>query len=188
MELLIDRVSSPIGTILLVSDGQAIRALDFEDYEQRMHRLLRLHYGSYALMSGRNPAGLSDRIAAYFEGDIAALDSIPVQTGGTPFQRRVWDALRQIPAGKTTTYGQLARQIGSPGANRAVGLANGSNPAVIVVPCHRVIGADGTLTGYGGGLDRKRWLLAHEGVSFSFDTSKVRESMSQPGSSGGEAE
>jgi methylated-DNA-[protein]-cysteine S-methyltransferase len=187
MELVIDRVGSPIGTILLVSDGQAMRALDFEDYEQRMHRLLRLHYGSYALTSARNPAGLSDRLAAYFEGDIAALDAIAVQTGGTLFQRRVWDALRQIPAGKTTTYGQLARQIGNPGASRAVGMANGSNPIAIVVPCHRVIGADGTLTGYGGGLDRKRWLLAHEGVSFAFDTTTVRESILQPESSAGEA-
>lgn len=181
MELLIDRVGSPIGTILLVSDGQAIRALDFEDYEQRMHRLLRLHYGRYALTSQRNPAGLSDRIAAYFEGDIGVLDGTPVQTGGTPFQHKVWTALRQIPAGKTTTYGQLARQIGSPGASRAVGLANGSNPVAIVVPCHRVIGAGGALTGYGGGLDRKRWLLAHEGVSMSFDAATVRGSMSQPG-------
>lgn len=164
-----------------MSDGQAMRALDFEDYEQRTHRLLRLHYGSYTLRSARNPAGLSDRIAAYFEGDIAALDSITVQTGGTPFQRSVWTALRQIPAGKTTTYGQLARQIGSPGAGRAVGMANGSNPVAIVVPCHRVIGAGGALTGYGGGLDRKRWLLAHEGVRVSFDAATVQESMLRPG-------
>jgi methylated-DNA-[protein]-cysteine S-methyltransferase len=188
MELLIDQVGSPIGTILLVSDGQAIRALDFEDYEQRMHRLLRLHYESYALTSARNPAGLSDRIAAYFEGDIAALDTIAVRTGGTPFQRRVWAAVRQIPAGKTTTYGQLARQIGSPGASRAVGLANGSNPVAIVVPCHRVIGANGALTGYGGGLDRKRWLLAHERLKFPFDATTVRESISRPPTSDGEAE
>ena len=112
MELLIDRVGSPIGTILLVFDDQTLRALDFEDHEDRMHRLLRLHYGSYRLTPGRNPAGLGDRIAAYFGGDIAALDSIPVQTGGTSFQRRVWGALRRIPAGKTTTYGQLARELG----------------------------------------------------------------------------
>jgi len=161
--------------------------LDFEDYEQRMHRLLRLHYGSYALTSARNPAGLSERIAAYFEGDILALDSIPVQTGGTPFQRSVWTALRQTPAGKTMTYGQLARQIGSPGASRAVGMANGSNPIAIVVPCHRVIGADGTLTGYGGGLDRKRWLLAHERANFASDSTTDQESMSQRESSVGEA-
>lgn len=162
MELLIDRVGSPIGTILLVFDDQTLRALDFEDHEDRMHRLLRLHYGSYRLTPGRNPAGLSDRIAAYFGGDIAALDSIPVQTGGTSFQRRVWGALRRIPAGKTTTYGQLARELESPNSSRAVGMANGSNPVAIVVPCHRVIGIGGALTGYGGGLDRKRWLLAHE--------------------------
>lgn len=145
-----------------MSDGKALRALDFDDYEQRMNRLLRLHYGSYTLIPARNPAGLSDRIGAYFEGDIGVLDKIAVQTGGTPFQRKVWDALRHIPAGKTTTYGELARQFGSPNASCAVGRANGSNPVVIVVPCHRVIGAGGALVGYGGGLERKRWLLEHE--------------------------
>jgi methylated-DNA-[protein]-cysteine S-methyltransferase len=164
-----------------MTDGQVLRALDFEDYEPRMHRLLRLHYGNCSLTPARNPAGLSDLIAAYFKGDITALDSIPVQTGGTAFQRKVWAALRRIPAGKTISYGQLAREIGSPTASRAVGLANGSNPIAIVVPCHRVIGHGGALTGYGGGLDRKRWLLAHEGVAFTPGSTSVRESLSRPG-------
>ena len=135
MELLIDRVGSPIGTILLVFDDQTLRALDFEDHEDRMHRLLRLHYGSYRLTPGRNPAGLSDRIAAYFGGDIAALDSIPVQTGGTSFQRKVWGALRRIPCGKTIPIDSLARELGSPNVKPRG--RHGEwiwNPVAIVVP------------------------------------------------------
>jgi methylated-DNA-[protein]-cysteine S-methyltransferase len=95
---------------------------------------------------------------------LTAIDSLPVKTGGTVFQRSVWAALRTIPTGKTTTYGRLAAGLSRPKAVRAVGMANGANPISIVVPCHRVIGADATLTGYGGGLERKRWLLQHEGV------------------------
>lgn len=101
-------------------------------------------------------------LAAYFEGDLTALDGIERAAGGTPFQRAVWSALREIPAGETLSYGALAARVQSPRAVRAVGLANGANPIGIVVPCHRVIGADGAFTGYGGGLERKRWLLAHE--------------------------
>jgi methylated-DNA-[protein]-cysteine S-methyltransferase len=163
MELLIDRFTSPIGEILLVSDGVCLRALDFADYEPRMHQLLRLHYGRYALHSARNPAGLSARIEQYMDGDLQAIAAIPVATGGTPFQNEVWAALRTIPLGQTCSYGALARQIGRPKAMRAVGMANGANPVSIVIPCHRVIGSNGTLTGYGGGLERKRWLLQHEG-------------------------
>ena len=100
---------------------------------------------------------------AYFAGNLAAIDEIRVETGGTPFQREVWAALRTIPAGTTLSYSALAVQIGRPKAVRAVGLANGANPISIVVPCHRVIGANNSLTGYGGGMQRKRWLLAHEG-------------------------
>jgi methylated-DNA-[protein]-cysteine S-methyltransferase len=100
----------------------------------------------------------------YFAGDLGAIDKLPVKTAGTPFQRAVWNALREIPRGATESYGQLAERIGRPTAVRAVGLANGSNPIGIVVPCHRVIGANGSLTGYGGGMERKRWLLDHEGA------------------------
>jgi methylated-DNA-[protein]-cysteine S-methyltransferase len=164
MELLLDRVASPIGTITIISDGALLRALEFEDYEDRMRRLLRIHVGDYTTKESRNPGGVSDRMRAYFAGDLAAIEDIAVETGGTPFQREVWTALRLIPAGSTTSYGELAKTIGRPNAVRAVGMANGSNPIPIVVPCHRVIGSDGTLTGYGGGLPRKRWLLAHEGV------------------------
>lgn len=164
MELLIDRFASPIGEVLLVSDGAHLRALDFWDYEARMQQLLRLHYGSYTLQAAHDPAGLSSAIQRYMGGDLAAIAMLSIATGGTPFQREVWAALRTIPIGQTTSYAALARQIGRPKAMRAVGMANGANPISIVVPCHRVIGSNGTLTGYGGGLDRKRWLLHHEGI------------------------
>jgi methylated-DNA-[protein]-cysteine S-methyltransferase len=169
MNLLIDRIESPLGTILLVSDGKTLRALDFSDYEDRMNRLLRLHWPAHSLIESRSPAGLSDRIRAYFDGDLTSLDRVSVETGGTPFQQEVWSALRKIPAGTTISYGELAARVGRPTAIRAVGSANASNPIPIVIPCHRVIGADGTLTGYGGGLNRKRWLLAHEGLKFPPD-------------------
>jgi methylated-DNA-[protein]-cysteine S-methyltransferase len=104
-------------------------------------------------------------LAAYFAGSVNAIDGLPTATGGTEFQRMVWRALRQIPCGETISYATLARRIGRPAAVRAVGLANGANPISIVVPCHRVIGSDGSLTGYGDGLERKRWLLAHEGYA-----------------------
>jgi methylated-DNA-[protein]-cysteine S-methyltransferase len=107
---------------------------------------------------------MRDALAAYFAGEIGALDRIEVRTGGSAFQQKVWRALRTLPAGRTTSYGRLAARIGAPKAVRAVGAANGANPVSVVVPCHRLIGANGRLTGYGGGLDRKRWLLAHEGA------------------------
>ena len=115
-----------------------------------------------ALVEASNPGGLTTALRAYFEGELTAIDDLPVETGGSEFQSKVWRALRMIRCGETWSYGDLARQIGNPAAVRAVGLANGSNPIAIVVTCHRVIGSDGSLTGYGGGLDRKRWLLAHE--------------------------
>jgi methylated-DNA-[protein]-cysteine S-methyltransferase len=101
------------------------------------------------------------QLTAYFAGDLREFD-LPLEAPGSDFQRRVWRELRQIPFGRSISYGELARRIGQPAASRAVGRANGQNPISIIVPCHRVIGADGTLTGYGGGLDRKRWLLDHE--------------------------
>ena len=162
MDLVLEQVGSPIGMILIVSDGTTLRALDFSDHETRMRLLLRRLYGSFTLVAAERATGLADRIQAYFAGDFVALDAIPVETAGTAFQREVWAALRHIPAATTTTYGRLAASIGRPKAVRAVGLANGANPVAIVVPCHRVIGANNNLTGYGGGLERKAWLLAHE--------------------------
>jgi methylated-DNA-[protein]-cysteine S-methyltransferase len=111
-----------------------------------------------------DPAGAASALDRYFGGDLRALDALAVDTGGTPFQQRVWIALRAIPVGTAVSYSALARTIGMPRAVRAVAAANGANPVAIVIPCHRVIGADGSLTGYGGGLARKRWLLAHEGA------------------------
>ncbi|MNZ84451.1 Methylated-DNA--protein-cysteine methyltransferase [compost metagenome] len=99
----------------------------------------------------------------YFSGELDVINDLPVMTAGTEFQRSVWQQLRQIPCGEIITYGELAKRIGRPTASRAVGMANGSNPISIVVPCHRVIGSQGALTGYAGGVQRKQWLLKHEG-------------------------
>jgi methylated-DNA-[protein]-cysteine S-methyltransferase len=162
LKLLLSHVPSPIGTISLVTDGEALCALEFQDCEPRLHRSLRLHYGSYTLAQIPDAGEPRRQLKAYFEGDMAALDQLPVHTGGTEFQRSVWAALRLIPPGTTTTYGQLAAEIGRAKAIRAVGHANGANPVSIVVPCHRVVGADAKLTGYGGGLERKEWLIEHE--------------------------
>lgn len=165
LHLLMDRIDTPIGEMLMVADRDGnLRATDWTEHEARMHRLLRLHYGDYGvrLEPTRDPSGLTDAISRYFAGELEAIDALPVQTAGTPFQREVWRALREIPCGTTVSYAQLAERIGRPAAVRAVGLANGSNPVGIVVPCHRVIGSDGSLTGYGGGITRKRWLLEHE--------------------------
>jgi methylated-DNA-[protein]-cysteine S-methyltransferase len=118
--------------------------------------------GNVSLTPGHLPTAIRSALDAYFEGDLRAIDELHVKTGGTEFQREVWAALRTIPASQTLSYGALAARIGRPKAVRAVGLANGSNPIGLVVPCHRVIGADGSLTGYGGGMERKRWLLKHE--------------------------
>lgn len=161
----IEHIQTPTGTMLLLTDEQErVRALDWKDYEGRMYRLLRLHYGAgCALLEARPRVSDARRaVEAYFAGELSAIDSLQVKTGGTVFQREVWTALRVIPVGETRTYGHLALLLGRPNAVRAVGLANAANPVCIVVPCHRVIGANASLTGYGGGIDRKRWLLAHE--------------------------
>jgi methylated-DNA-[protein]-cysteine S-methyltransferase len=164
-ELLVDDYETPIGKAVLVFDHEgALRALDFEDHAARTKRLLHLYYGAAPLTARRAPAAIRAVLRRYFGGDLAALHEAPCAVAGTAFQQAVWSALRRIPPGSTTTYGALARALGKPLASRAVGLANGSNPIGIVVPCHRVIGADGDLTGYGGGVHRKRWLLQHEGV------------------------
>ncbi len=163
MHFRLDRYESPLGTILLVTDDDgALRALDFADYEARMHRLLGRYYGDFELRPEPAPANITHALDRYFACQLDALDELAVATAGTPFQRQVWRALREIPPSVSRSYGQLAAQIGRPSASRAVGAANGSNPVAIVVPCHRVIGADGSLTGYGGGMERKRWLLDHE--------------------------
>ena len=166
-ELLVDRLATPIGELLIVADRQGrLRAIDWTDYEARMRLLLDRYYGRgrYTLDAARDPGGLTKAMRAYFKGDIDVIDRLPVETTGTAFQRSVWLALRKIRRGRTISYAELASRIGKPRAVRAAGLANGQNPISIVVPCHRVIGSNGTLTGYGGGLPRKKWLLEHEGA------------------------
>ena len=150
MNSFIDELETPIGILWIASDGERLREVSFR--------------GPLPGERKRDPQGFSSRLQAYFKGDLEALDALPAEGEGTPFQRSVWAALRKIPCGTTISYGELARRLGKPGASRAVGLANGQNPNAIVVPCHRVIGADGSLTGYGGGLEKKRWLLLHEGA------------------------
>jgi methylated-DNA-[protein]-cysteine S-methyltransferase len=162
----LDRLETPIGTALLVTDGEGVlRALDWDDYEPRMRQLLRLQCGNVALQDGRSPRDIRAALSGYFNGDLACLSAIKWRVAGTPFQHKVWTALPEIPAGTTMSYGALAAQLGMPKAVRAVGHANGSNPLSVVVPCHRLIGANGSLVKYGGGLVRKRWLLEHEGVA-----------------------
>ncbi|HEY6248489.1 MAG TPA: methylated-DNA--[protein]-cysteine S-methyltransferase [Candidatus Angelobacter sp.] len=165
LHLLMDRINTPIGELFIVLDHAGnLRAVDWADHQTRMRRLLRLHYGEngFRVELPRHPHALTHALSAYFAGELAAIDTLPVQTAGTPFQREVWRELRKIPCGATASYARLAERIGRPAAVRAVGLANGSNPISIVVPCHRVIGSNGSLTGYGGGIERKRWLLQHE--------------------------
>ena len=127
-----------------------------------MHRLLARHWGKYELTQTSLPAQLAAPFEAYFQGQLSALEPLPVLTRGTEFQHQVWQALRTIGPGQTLSYVALAAQVERPKAVRAVGAANGANPVGLVVPCHRVIGANGSLTGYGGGVERKRWLLDHE--------------------------
>jgi methylated-DNA-[protein]-cysteine S-methyltransferase len=157
-------VGSAVGEILFATDDKALLALEFADFEDRLMAGLVARFGKFEPKRARDPLGIATRLRAYLAGDLAALDQIPVDPGGTPFQTRVWRALRRIPAGRTWSYAQMARKLGKPAALRAVGHANGRNPISIVVPCHRLVGTDGSLTGYGGGLARKRWLLQHEGA------------------------
>ena len=168
LTLLIDRIKTPIGELAIVADEDGrLRAVEWSDHDDRMHHALRLHYGKdgYVLKPARDPGGLSAALRAYFDGDVKAIDRLKVATGGTEFQKSVWKALRGIPCGETISYATLAQRVGRPKAVRAAGHANGDNPISVVVPCHRVIGTNGSLTGYGGGIERKRWLLEHEKVS-----------------------
>jgi len=163
--LWLDRMPTPIGEALVVTDDAGIlRAFDWADRQSGMTRLLRLHYGSLTPEPRPAPSRVRRLLQQYFEGDLECLASIEWRTGGTPFQRSVWKGLTTIPPGETLTYSALAAKLECPRSVRAVGAANGSNPISVVVPCHRLIGADGSLTGYGGGLERKQWLLNHEGT------------------------
>ncbi len=162
--IFLDTVPSPVGPITLAADARALVALEFGEPEALVPRLRSRFGDDVALRAATDPLGLSSALRAYLAGQLAALGDVPVDGGGTPFQRRVWAALREIPPGETASYSEIAARIGADGfrAARAVGLANARNPIAIAVPCHRVVGADGSLTGYAGGVERKRWLLAHE--------------------------
>jgi len=159
----LSRIPSSLGDLLAITaaDG-TLHALDFHDYEPRLHSLFTRHHGPAPLTPGPAPSALISALESYFAGTPTALNSIATARFGSEFQQRVWAALRTIPPGETCSYGQLAAILGQPTAARAVGLANGANPIAIVIPCHRVIGAAGTLTGYAGGVERKAWLLQHE--------------------------
>jgi len=156
-------MESPIGAITLAFHGDAVCALRFNDQPASAWALLARRFGPDVELtdaSAGHPA--VDALRRYFDGEIHALDSVDVDPAGTEFQLRVWRELRRIPAGRTASYAGIAARIGAPGAFRAVARANATNPIGIIVPCHRVIGADGALRGYGGGIERKAWLLAHE--------------------------
>jgi methylated-DNA-[protein]-cysteine S-methyltransferase len=165
MSLEYDELDTPVGRLtVIVDEAGQLRLVGWHEGHARMARSLELvtHGSGYALAPEPRPSVASRALAAYFQGDLHAIDGLPVAGLGTAFQTQVWRALRSIPCGETISYAELARRIQNPAAVRAVGRANGANPVGIVVPCHRVIGADGTLTGYGGGIERKRWLLEHE--------------------------
>jgi methylated-DNA-[protein]-cysteine S-methyltransferase len=155
-------IASPIGEALIVSDEfEALRAFQWREQEGALRRALSARYGDTPLESGRSLT-LAEMFQAYFEGRLDALGGVRLAVGGTAFQHRVWAELIRIPPGETITYTTLAERAGRPGAWRAAGLANARNPVAVAVPCHRVIGVSGALTGYAGGLERKLWLLRHE--------------------------
>lgn len=167
--LVTDEIPSPIGGVILVAretaDSRfALCAVEFDDCLDRLHRNLRAHFKDYDLKKADNPGGYCSAMQAYFDGELEAIDGLLIDSGGTEFQQEVWLRLRSIPAGETWRYGEMAAKLGRPDAPRAVGAANGRNPLSIVVPCHRLIGSSGKLTGYAGGLKRKQWLLEHEGA------------------------
>jgi len=167
--LRVTAIQSPIGPLSLAVGVEGLVRLDLEGDRDRMARDLERRFGAVRLTEEADPDGVVSVLGRYFDGDHAALDTISVDPGGTPFQHEVWLTLRRIPPGRTWSYAELARAVGRPDAVRAVGAANGANPVPLVLPCHRVIGSDGRLVGYGGGLGRKEWLLRHERASFVVD-------------------
>lgn len=160
-------VDSPIGKLSVAAHGRKVCLVHFGPASRNVRALLERWYPGTSIVDGDDPGGAVSVLSRYFEGDLNSLDEIQVELHGTTFQQRVWNALRSVTAGTTSSYAQLAARVGARAAVRAVGAANGANPVAIVLPCHRIIGSNGSLTGYGGGLDRKRWLLDHEGVSRS---------------------
>ena len=173
MQLYRTILPTPLGDMLALSSDEGLCALEFTTVkgrargEERLSRLnarLQRWFPPHEIVDRETPTIARTRrwLAAYFDGTAAEIGDLPFDMRGAPFEKRVWIALRQIPPGHTTSYGAIAQALDAAGASRAVGAANGANPIAIIVPCHRVIGSTGSLTGYGGGLERKRWLLAHE--------------------------
>lgn len=161
---LTDRIPTPIGDMILVARDGVLLLLEFEDATGRVEREMKLRFKNFETQPTTNPFGLSDMMRDYFGGNIHVISHILTDGGGTAFEKKVWAELRKISTGTTVSYGHIARKLGDINLSRAVGTANGRNPISIVVPCHRVIGADGSMTGYGGGIHRKQWLLRHEGA------------------------
>lgn len=166
MNLRLSEHQSPLGPVTVVTRGEVLCVVGFSDTAGGLLRALPRRYPRLPVSTGSAPEAIEAAFQAYWRGELAALDSLSVETGGTPFQARIWAALREIPVGETISYAELSRRVGSPGASRAAGSANGANPISIVIPCHRVIRGDGDLCGYAGGIPRKHWLLTHEGAKF----------------------
>lgn len=162
MPLSVATLQTPIGPIEVVTKGGVLCGITFEGHGALTRAWMEKRFGEIAIEQYDSLGEVTDRITAYFAGDIRAVEPLPVDTGGTTFQRLVWEALRKIKPGTTASYGDVAKTVSSPKAFQAVGMAAGRNPIPIVIPCHRVIATDGTLGGFGGGLERKRWLLSHE--------------------------
>lgn len=155
-------VPSPVGVIRVAARHGRLCALDFSDGWHRSLAVLERRFGDSEMRFTDDAGGVVTRVRAYLDGDVDALDGVEVDVEGTPFQLDVWRAIRAVPAGETATYSDIARAVGRPAAVRAVGTATGSNPVAIVVPCHRIVRASGELGNYGGGIERKQWLLVHE--------------------------
>jgi methylated-DNA-[protein]-cysteine S-methyltransferase len=158
-------LKSPVGPLTVAACGRRVCLVHFGSNSDYIRTSLMKWYPGVKVEKADDPGGARKVLERYFDGDLDSLDEIEVELHGTPFQQGVWNALRSVTAGTTISYAQLAMRVGSPAAVRAVGAANGANPVAIVLPCHRIIGSNGSLTGYGGGLDRKRWLLHHEGIA-----------------------
>jgi O-6-methylguanine DNA methyltransferase len=160
-------ISTPLGNMLALASDEGLCALEFATAQEQLTRLnarLQRWFPPHEIVDRETPTigRTRDWLTAYFSGTSAEIDGLPLDMRGAAFEKRVWAALKAIPPGETTSYGAIAEALGSAGASRAVGAANGANPIAIIVPCHRVIGASGSLTGYGGGLERKTWLIDHE--------------------------
>lgn len=162
MQLLVERIKTPIGPLLITHDGKALANIAFADREERRAKELARDFPDAEVKRATKLTNLAAALTRYFDGEIRAIDKLPVVVFGTDFQKQCWAALRRVRPGTTRTYGDHASAIGRPSASRAVGAANGFNPISIVVPCHRLVGASGSLIHYGGGLERKRWLIEHE--------------------------